>query len=145
MKRHDSLTVVLAVRQRKEEVEERKLAGLGEQLLGSVSEVQRLDAELVSLTATRNGKVQQLLSGAHHHQNHAHYQHLQDQRARAVKEIQRVEMMRNEQLAIYLAARCGREVISELLQRRASEYDAERRIREQKRNEDLFLSRRVRS
>jgi flagellar export protein FliJ len=145
MRPPDSLRVVLAVRRLKEETEERTLAALGQQIQQATIEAERLGAELASVTASRLEEVNCLLNGVHHQRSDARYRQVQKQHSEALSRVANLEKMRVEQMVIYLAARCGREVISELRERRTSAYQADLRMREQKRNDDLFLSRRARS
>lgn len=145
MRPPDSLRVVLAVRRRKEEAEERVLAALGQQIQQAIAEAERLQAELASVTASRLEDVDRLLNGIHHQHSEARYRQLQQQRSEALSQRVKLEQMRISQMVTYLAARRDREVISELQQRRMAAYQAELRVREQKRSEDLFLARRARS
>jgi len=144
MRPPDSLRVVLAVRRLKEEAEERTLAALRQQIQQAAAEAERLQAELASVTASRLEEVHCLLDGGHYQRSDARYRQAQAQRSDALSQIAKLEKMRVEQMVIYLAARCGREVISELQEQRMAAYQADLRVREQKRNEELFLSRRAR-
>jgi hypothetical protein len=145
MRPSDSLRVVLAVRRLKEDAEERILAALGRQIQQAMTEVERLEAELVSIKALRLEEVHCLLSGIDHQRSEARHRQVKEGRLEALSQIETLETMRLGQMETYLAARCGREVISELLEQRMSAYQADLGAREQKRNEDLFLSRRARS
>jgi hypothetical protein len=141
----DSLRVVLAVRRRKEEAEERALAALNQQIQRAEAEAERLQTEIAAVGTSRREEIQQLLNGAHHQHSEARYTHLLQQCSMALAEAKRLDGLRVDQMAAYLAAKCGREVISELQERRTSAYQADLQGREQKRNEDLFLARRARS
>jgi hypothetical protein len=145
MRPPDSLRVVLAMRRRKEEAEELTLASLGQQIQQARMVAERLQEELISVTASRLEEVHRLLDGMHHQCSEAHHRQMQKQHSEALSQIAKLEQMRVEQMAIYLTARRGREVISELRGRRMSAYQADLCVREQKRSEDLFLSRRARS
>jgi hypothetical protein len=65
------------------------------------------------------------------------------QRAEAETNLERLQVLRAEQMSGYMAARHSREVVGELEARVKALHDAELRMREQRWNDEMFLMRRV--
>lgn len=143
MRPPNSLHVVLAVCRRKEEVEERKLTALTQQIQQATAREKRLAEQFARFAAERFVEVERLSNGLHHQASDGQFRAFQEERGQAVAERGRLEALRLKQMAIYLAARSGREVISELEEQRTAAYRSALAVRERKRNEDLFLSLRV--
>jgi flagellar export protein FliJ len=143
MRSPDSIQVLLRVRCQREEVEERKLAAIIEKLKVAQAKLADLSAELESITSTRLNEVQYILPNTHHQAVEAHSKSLWRQCADLAAEVERVKEAQVQQMSTYLAARREREVVESLKKHRDDALETERRLREQKLNEDLFLARLV--
>lgn len=143
MRSTDSIQVLLRVRCRREEIEERKLAAIIEKLRVAQAELDNLSAELRCITTTRVREVQCILPNTHHQAMETHSRSLWQQWADRAAEIERLKEARAQQMSAYLSAHREREVIESLNKRRCDAREAEREGRERKLSEDLFLARRV--
>jgi flagellar export protein FliJ len=143
MRPPDSIQILLRVRCRREEIEERKLAAIVEKLKAAQAELANLSAELKCITTTRLHEVQGILPNTHHQAVEAHSRSLWRQCADRVVEIEKLKEVQAQQMSAYLSAHREREVMESLNKRRRDALEAERQVREQKLNEDLFLARRV--
>jgi|SRR5580658_5824887 flagellar export protein FliJ len=143
MRPPDSIQILLRVRCRREEIEERKLAAIVEKLKAAQAELANLSAELKCITTTRLHEVQGILPNTHHQAVEAHSRSLWRQCADRVAEIEKLKEVQAQQMSAYLSAHREREVMESLNKRRRDALEAERQVREQKLNEDLFLARRV--
>ena len=143
MRTPNPIQVLLRVRSQSEEIEERKLAVIIKKLQLTQAELEDLSAELKGITTTRLGEIQSVLLNTHHQVAEAHAKALWRRCADHAAQIERLKKAQAQQMAIYLAARQQREVMENLNKRRRDVAEAERRLREQKLNEDLFLARRV--
>jgi flagellar export protein FliJ len=143
MRAPDSIQVLLRVRSQREEVEERKLAAIIRKLRLAQAELADLSAELEGITTMRLSEIQSILSNTHHQaveaQSRAIWQRCADQAA----EIERLKEAQAQQMSAYLSAHRERAVVENLNTRRRDALEGEKRLREQKLNEDLFLARRV--
>ena len=137
------LHVVLQVRKRKEEAEELKLTAINRDLQQLAARENQLREEVTVLAATRHGEVKTLSNAWHHQEIAARFRQLEQARAEVLSERKRLQALRLKQTALYNAARCEREVICELQEQRAAAYIAEVAARDQRRNDELFLSRRT--
>lgn len=143
MRLPDSIQVLLRVRSQREEVEERKLAAIIKKLKLAQAELLGLSTELESITTTRVNEVQCSLPNTHHQAVEAHSIALWRRCADHATEIERLQEAQALQMSVYLNAHREREVMESLNKRRTDALEVERRLREQKLNEDLFLARRV--
>jgi flagellar export protein FliJ len=143
MRSPDSIQVLLRVRCQREEAEERKLAAIIEKLKVAQAKLANLSAELESITSTRLNEVQYILPNTHHQSVEAHSKSLWRHCADLVAEVERLRAAQAQQMAAYLAAHREREVAESLKKHRDDALETERRLREQKLNEDLFLARLV--
>ena len=143
MRPPDSIQVLLRVRCQREEVEERKLAAVIKELKVAQAKLTDLSAELERITTTRLNEVQYILPNTHHQAVEAHSKSLWRQCADLVAEVERLRAAQAQQMSAYLAAHREREVVESLKKHRDDALETERRLREQKLNEDLFLARLV--
>jgi flagellar export protein FliJ len=139
----NSIEVLLRVRSQREEVEERKLAAIITKLQRTRGELANLSAELEHITTARLSEVQIILPNTHHQAVEAQSSALWRSCADHAAEIERLTKAQAEQMSVYLSARREREVMENLNACRKEALEAERHLREQKLNEDLFLARRV--
>jgi hypothetical protein len=114
-----------------------------EKLKAAQAELANLSAELKCITTTRLHEVQGILPNTHHQAVEAHSRSLWRQCADRVAEIEKLKEVQAQQMSAYLSAHREREVMESLNKRRRDALEAERQVREQKLNEDLFLARRV--
>ena len=142
MRSPNSIQVLLRVRSLREEIEERKLAGILGSLKVAEAELARLSSELVSITTLRLGEVQCVLPNMHHQAAELRSRSLWRQCADLAGQIERLSEVRSQQMSAYLLARREREVMESLAKSRAEALEMERNLRERKLNEDLFLARR---
>lgn len=143
MRGPDSIQVLLRVRCQKEEIEERKLAAIIEKLKAAQARLAGLSAELGGITTTRLSEIQRTLPNTHHQAVESHSRSLWRRCADLAAEIERLKETRAQQMSAYVAARQAREVVESVKKHREDALEAERRLREQKLNEDLFLARLV--
>lgn len=145
MPRTFALKAVLAVRQQKEDAEERTLASLAAQENQIRTAIARIDQELARLQVARANEVQTLQLGAQHQASFAKWKSLREAQAGLRAQLEALESRRLEQQARYLTARSDREMLTELQQKQRAAWDAETKLREQKRIDDLFNARRRRN
>lgn len=143
MRSPDSIQVLLRVRTRKEEIEERNLARAAENLRVAQAELAKLSSELEAITSARLSEVQCILPNTHHQAVELHSRSLWRRCADLEAEIVRLREVWAQQMSVYLSARRGREVVESLEKSRADAREMEKRLREQKLSEDLFLARKV--
>lgn len=143
MRLPDSIQILLRVRCQREEVEERKLAAIVEELKIAQAEVAKLSGELGCITTTRLSEIQCILPNTQHQAVEIYARSLWRQRADQIAKIEGLREAQAQQMSAYLSAHREREVMESLNNRRVDVLAIERRLREQKLNEDLFLARRV--
>lgn len=143
MRLPDSIRVLLQVRYHREEIEERKLAAIIQKLRLAESQLAELSTELTHITRIRLTEVQSSLLSAHYQEIEAYSGSLWKRSADHAAEIEVLKQAYTQQMSVYLAARRDREIIASLDKQRSDALEAEANSREQKRNEDLFLSKMV--
>jgi flagellar export protein FliJ len=143
MRSQESIQILLRVRSQREDVEERKLAAIIERLRLAQAQLATLLTELENITASRLSEVQCIFPNTHHQAVEMDSKTLWRQCADHVAEIERLKNLQAQQMSVYLTAHREREVVEKLNKERNDALEMERRLREQKRNEDLFLARRV--
>ena len=142
MRSPNSIQVLLRVRSLREEIEERKLAGILGSLKVAQAELAKLSSELASITTSRLSEVQHILPNTHHQAVELHSRSLWRQCADLAGQIEKLSEVRAQQMSAYLSARREREVMESLAKSRREALEMERNLRERKLNEDLFLARR---
>lgn len=140
MRPPDSITVLLQVRSRREELEERRLTAIIEKLRLAQSELAEISTALNCITSTRLTELQSSLPNAHYQEIEACSSSLWRRSADRATEIEALRQAYMQQMSVYLSARRDREVVATLDKQRSDALEAERNSREQKRNEDIFLS-----
>lgn len=144
MPRTFTLAAVLALRQQKEEAEERALAAISAQVQQIRSALERVAQETTRHAQERAREVHSLLAAAHHQASHAQLLLLRRAQAEWNEQLDAAERLRHEQQARYVEARSQREMLSELQQQQRAAWEDELSDREQKRLDDQFASRRLR-
>src|SRR5579864_9290574 len=143
MRSPDSIQALLRVRSQREEIEERRLAAIITKLKLAQAELAGLSLELERITTDRLNEIQCILPNTHHQAVEADSRTLWRRCADQAAEIEKLKETQALQMSVYLSAHRDREVVESLDKRRRGVLEAERQLREQKRNEDLFLARRV--
>lgn len=144
MMRRDALQVVLGLRRHSQEIEERRLADIVRDRRACDAELERIASELEQITATRLRHIEQIQDAFQHQQCDSAMRRLIERRGEMLARINEIERRRVEQMRVYVSARREREVIDEVHGKREALREAQRRAREQKRVEELFIVRRVR-
>jgi hypothetical protein len=142
MRSPNCIQILLQVRLQREHVEEQKLTAILQQLKIAEAELANLSLELRQITARRLGEIHYIAANTHHQAVEAHSRALWQRCADQVGEINKLQEAHSLQMSAYLFAHRDREVMENLNKRRCDALEAERRLREQKLNEDLFLARR---
>lgn len=140
-----SLSTVLAFRRQKEQAEERLLLHLGLQMQQAEADIGRISVDIARSTEERAREIQQTFNAAHHQTHYARYQLLQNGRSELQTQLSTLRTRHGQQQAIYLASRRDREMLSDLEAKQRRAYRVELDRAETKRNDDLYLSRRLRS
>lgn len=141
MRSPDSIQILLRVRLQKERAEEWKLAAIIKQLKIAQADLANVSIELERITAKRLGEIQNVAPNTHHQTVETHSRALWQRCADEVAEIERLRGARALQMSAYLSAHREREIMENLHRRHCDAAETERRLREQKLNEDLFLAR----
>lgn len=141
MRSADSIQILLRVRLQRERAEEWKLAAIIKQLKIAQADLENVSMELERITARRLGEIQSIVPNTHHQAVETHSRSLWQRCADQVAEIQQLREAHVLQMSAYLSAHREREVMEDLNRRHHDALEAERRLREQKLNEDLFLAR----
>ena len=141
MPRHFPLTAVLAVRQQKEEAEERALGAIGAKIAEMRTAIARVEAELVRHGTMRASEISAVHSAAHHVAAGNRWKRLGETRANLLSGLQQLELQRSDQMARYLAARSDREMLTELRAKQREAWNAEVADREAKHIADLYAAR----
>jgi len=143
MKSPDYLRVLLQVRFRAEEIEERRLIAINERLRVAHAELARLSAELERITDTRIRSIQSTSPNVYHQAVEAQSKALWRRDAEYRVEIEGLKKVQAQQMVAYLTAHREREVMESLRKQRCEALERKGRLNEQKLNEELFLARSV--
>ncbi len=138
------LAAVLALRQRKEEQEERALAAIATQRGQVQATLERVRHELGQEANVRAGEVGTARNGATHQVSYARYKLLSEAQQQLLIQLETLQTRRLEQQEVYVAARGGREMLTTLQQKGQSAWEAEQERRDQRRLDDLFTARHAR-
>lgn len=136
--------VVLGIRLRSEEIEERKLAAILSKQREAHEELNRIRAVLGRMTSTRLDQIALVSSATTHQQSSAELNALLRRHEDVTSGMKLLEERRTNQMQVYLSARRERELAEELDRRRVEAHNNDVRVREQRRDEELFLMRRDR-
>ena len=139
-----SLAAVLALRQQKEDSEERALAAIARQKEELQTALLRLQQELAQAASARAHEVQTVRSAAQHQAAYTRYQLLCDAQTELHTKIGALERQQREQRVLHLAARSARETLSALRTQQAAAWEKEQQARAAKRLDDLFAARWIR-
>lgn len=140
-----SLAAVLAIRQQTEQQQERLLTAILHELAAARDTVHRIEDELRKVRTDRVHAAPQNLQAVSLHERYARIRVLEEGHTEMLARVAEMEARRNAQQQIYLAARRDRDLLEELESRQRASFAVEASRREQKRMDDLFLARRLRS
>ena len=140
-----SLAAVLSVRRQREAVEERKLGAISRELDQTHTHLARVRSELGSASARRSSGHIELRQGVSLHEQYARIVLLQQAIVEFKSSLAEISARRSTQQQIYLVARRDRELLEELEQRQRANFNAEALRQEQRRQDDLYLARRLRN
>ena len=143
MRSPNSIQVLLRVRCQREEIEERKLVEIIKKLKLAYEELESVSTELEHITAARLKDIQCISPNTHHQAQEGRSRVLWRRCADQGAEIERLKAAQAQQMSAYLSAHRDREVMENLNKLHRDAFEAERSLREQKLNEDLFLARKV--
>jgi len=140
-----SLAAVLALRQQREQQEERALTAVLHELAAGRDTVGRIEGELSRVRAEIAQMAPQSLQAVSLHERYARVRVLEKGLLEMRARLAELEARRDAQQQIYLAARRDRDLLDELESRQRLSFTTEANRREQKRMDDLFLARRLRA
>lgn len=140
-----SLAAVLALRQQREQQEERALTAVLHELAAGRDTVGRIEGELSRVRAEIAQMAPQSLQAVSLHERYARVRVLEEGLLEMRARLAELEARRDAQQQIYLAARRDRDLLDELESRQRLSFTTEANRREQKRMDDLFLARRLRA
>ncbi|MGI4854660.1 MAG: flagellar FliJ family protein [Janthinobacterium lividum] len=141
MKKPDSLRILLTVRLRAEEAEERALGLACAEVFQAEALLQSIETERKTTEANGPGQAGDLLMATDFQAREQHLRWLRKAAELAAESLTQKAAARTTQQATYLDARRGREVLDTLLKQRARLRQTEADRRETSRSEDLYLSR----
>lgn len=133
--------LVLALRARREEAEERALAAAIARERSAALRLDAVHAQRSAVIEERHARVGQLCTGAEHCELAAMLWGVNERLAAAAAELKLTRDARTRQLLSYSNARCERERVADLLDARRAAHEVIRERAEQRRSEDLFLAR----
>jgi flagellar export protein FliJ len=141
---HFSLATVLRVRVIIEEREE----GILQKILFNISKVfddlERIHTQIEEADESRHAEILKPCIGLDVHACYDQVKELKQRRKELEDKIQKLEEARDEQLAVYEAARRNREMLTDMREKKRTAYEIEMNKREQKTLDDNYISRRGR-
>jgi flagellar export protein FliJ len=141
---HFSLATVLRVRVIIEEREE----GILQRILFNISKVfddlERIHTQIEEADESRHAEILKPCIGLDVHACYDQVKELKQRRKELEDKIQKLEEARDEQLAVYEAARRNREMLTDMREKKRTAYEIEMNKREQKTLDDNYISRRGR-
>ena len=139
-----SLAAVLLVRREREAAAERALGAAERAVAAARGQREQVRAELVRLAAEWAGAGPRLLQATALLERYARVAVLDAAQVEMDGQIVQMETQRDARRLLYVAARRDRELLEELEASQRASFRAAADAREQKRNDDLFLARRMR-
>ena len=140
-----SLAAVLALRHQREQQAERALTALLHELAAGRDTVQRIEDELRRLHADHAQTRPQSQQAVSLHERYARIYVLEQGRAEMLTRLADLDAQRAAQQQLYLDAHRDRELLDDLKTRQRAGFALDANRRDQKRMDDLFLARRLRS
>ncbi|MGD0098707.1 MAG: hypothetical protein ABSB60_19690 [Terracidiphilus sp.] len=138
------LATVLRVRGVVEEREERLL----QQILAEIAQTQdaltHINAEILESDALRHAEVFKTRAGHNIHAVYGRMNELKQNRKLIEEQLEKLEKLRDRQIAIYETARRNREMLTNMQDEKRSAYESDLARSEQKTIDDNFIARRGR-
>ena len=135
------LETVLRVRQHNEDTQARALAGLGIERQQLDSMLARVRKELQQWASDRHRDIGSVATGTVQHSMYARLSLLKSTEEQVLAQLASLEIRRLELQSRFLAARSGREMLTELKQQKQAMHALADQRREQRQLEDLLLGR----
>ena len=135
------LETVLRVRPHNEDTQARALAGLGIERQKLDSMLARVRKELQQWASARYRDIGSVATGTVQHSMYARLSLLKSTEEQVLAQLASLEIRRRELQSRFLAARSGREMLTELKQQKQAMHALADQRREQRQLEDLLLGR----
>lgn len=142
---HFSLASVLRVRESIEAREERALHAMQANVTRVGQVIESLRSVIASRRQVRDEALQHCLTGGHLQSLICEEQSTERDVGLLLAQLQMLEKQRDEQVVVYRSAHRDREMLTDMLEKQKVIYERERLRTEQKRLDDLFISRRLRA
>lgn len=140
-----SLATVLRVREIAEKREERMLQKIQAEIAQVLLRVDELTGAIAHAHDMRERALQSSIPAGQLHSLLWEADAIIDQKKSLVRHLEVLEQKREEQVAIYQAAHCAREMLTGMLKRQRDAYDRESARGQQRQLDDLFIARHYRS
>ncbi len=140
-----ALASVLRVRESIERREERALQAIQLQVAQAKHHGEALRGAIASAREMRDETLRQSVSGGQLQSLLWEEQAAERELRLTLEQLRVLEQQRDEQMMIYRAAHCDREMLSEMLQKQKNLYEQEQARDEQKKLDDIFIARRLRA
>lgn len=137
-----TLHAVLGARILVEEREERLLKKILVEIAHCNQEIACLDEEMSGVNRARSGAVLQQSLGRTLHGDYGQMQELKRVRDMLLSQVEKLEELKDQQLAIYTEARQNRELLTDMRSTKREAYDTDLSRREQSTLDDNFIARR---
>ena len=141
---HFPLATVLRVRAIIEEREERMLQRILFEITKTLEVIVRTDGEIAGSDASRRSDVLKPFLGSNIHASYGEVEELKLSRKDLEGKLEKLEQLRDKQLAVYRTARMNREMITDMRDEKRGVYDSDTARREQKALDDNYISRKGR-
>ena len=142
MAKQFALSAVLTVREQWEQAEERALLEVNTKCMEVQNALREIAKRMDREAAARLREIGEVQPAAHHQVSEQHLASLRSAQADMQKQLLVLEQQRKQQQDRYLAAHSGREVLTDLRKRALEKWEKDESLRDQKRVQDLLLSRR---
>jgi flagellar FliJ protein len=142
---HFSLDSVLRIRGIVEEQEERMLQRILFEMAQTVEGIERINAELAGSNASRQAEVFKPVAGYNIHASYEKIMALKAEKMELEEKLQKLEQLRDRQLAVYTGARRNREMLTDMCEEKRGVYETDMARRDQRNLDDNHMSRRGRS
>jgi flagellar FliJ protein len=139
-----SLAAVLRIRGVLEEKEERMLQQILFEIAQTREELARTEAAIAGTDAARRADIFKSHIGRNIHASYGEVNELKQNRKNLEERIEKLDQLRERQIAVYEAARRNREMLTGMHEEQRSVYDSGVARQEQKTIDDNFIARRGR-
>jgi flagellar export protein FliJ len=137
-----SLATVLRLREIAEQREERLLTQILVQINSTRQSLDELKTQVNALLRRREQELQERTPAAQLHVNYAQMRALEAMQKDVTDQLAQLETLRLQQVKIYDAARCARELVAAVREQQFERFIYERARQEQMMMDDMFISRR---